>query len=294
MSVDELSLVIPAYNEQGAVVEVVRKCREVLARLVKKFEIIVVDDCSKDETGARAREAGATVIRHAVNAGYGNALKTGIRAAQYAHVAICDADGSYDPADFEKLLREDESIDMVVGARTGNEFLGKGLKRVARWWQLHLVRFTVGSRIPDANSGMRVFKRTALDHFLWDLCGGFSFTTSVSVAMHSTGCLVKYVPIGYYPRTGASHVRIVRDTLRSLQILVEAIVRYNPLKGFITLTIPVAALALIALALAALAVCLQQPGLAVLLGLVFILGFIASFLLLGMGMLACAVQRRNR
>jgi hypothetical protein len=122
---------------------------------------------------------------------------------------------------------------MVVGARTGKHYWGSPGKRVARWILARLVRFVAGMSTPDVNSGFRIFRKDfALEHSA-RISSGFSFTTTLTLAMLLDERFVKYVPIDYYPRAGKSKVRMRRDALRMLQILVQAILYYNPLKIFL-------------------------------------------------------------
>src|SRR5262249_8004069 len=155
-----VSLVIPAYNEADAIQAVIHKARSVLQAHVCSFEIIVVDDGSRDQTGELARAAGACVVRHPYNRGYGNSLKSGIAAARYEDIVICDADQSYPLDELPLLLQDAACYHMIVGARQGRQFYGSFMKRIGRWLQLALVRFTVGVKVPDANSGFRLIKRS--------------------------------------------------------------------------------------------------------------------------------------
>ena len=92
--IEGLSIVLPAYNEEGAVGGVVRELRAALEPTGVPFEVLVVDDGSTDLTAARAAEAGAVIVTSPQNLGYGLTLRRGIVAAKFSYVLICDADGT--------------------------------------------------------------------------------------------------------------------------------------------------------------------------------------------------------
>ena len=227
-----ISVVIPAFNEAKAIRQTVEEVRAALGSTT--HEILVVDDGGRDATGEQAAAAGARVITHPHNVGYGGALKSGIRAAAYDIIIITDADGTYPNGDIPKLLTEfQRGFNMVVGARSGSHYQESALKAPLRWLLKWLVEFTTGSRIPDVNSGLRVFSRAEALPLLDSLCNTFSFTTSITLAYLMTGRFVGYVPIAYHPRVGETKVRLFRDSLRTLQFIVQAILYYNPLKLFL-------------------------------------------------------------
>ena len=231
---EPVSIVIPAYNEEGAIAPVIRALRA----LPIHAESIVVDDGSSDTTAAVAEAEGAVVVRHPMNAGYGASIKDGIRAATHNTILITDADGTYPISRIPDLLEMfTKGFDMVVGARQGRAYKGSFLKMPARIVFKWLVEFTTGRSIPDINSGMRVFrKQDVLPHFP-EICNGFSFTTTITLIYMLTGKFVTYMPIDYGARVGRSKVKIFRDSLRTLQYIVECIVRYNPLKLFLLLAV---------------------------------------------------------
>lgn len=230
-----ISVVIPAFNEAGAIKETIAEIRKALESL--DHEILVVNDASTDRTGDEAAAAGARVISHPHNLGYGGALKTGIRAAAYDTIVITDADGTYPNADLPRLLAEfRKGFNMVVGARTGEHYHESALKSPLRYLLKWLVEFTTGRRIPDVNSGFRIFSRTEALPYLNHLCNTFSFTTSITLAYMMTSKFVGYVPIAYHPRIGQTKVRLFRDSLRTLQYIVQAILYYNPLKMFLLIS----------------------------------------------------------
>ena len=241
-----ISIVIPAYNEHNAIADAVNRLQTTLSgKDIGEFEIVVVDDGSSDETGAIAAAAGARVVRHPHNIGYGRALKSGISAAKFDTIVITDADGTYPIERIPDLLEKyREGFDMVVGARTGNHYKESALKWPLRILLRFLVEWTAGRRIPDINSGLRIFSRQTIQGYFSHLCDTFSFTTSATLAYMMTGRFVAYLPINYAERVGRSHVRLWRDSLRTLQFIVQAITYYNPLKIFLLLSICCCVLAL--------------------------------------------------
>ncbi len=232
-----VSVILPAYNEEEAVARTVGELRQVLERsAVTMWEIIVVDDGSTDATSRMAEEAGARVIRHLQRLGYGKALKDGIDATKYDAVAIMDADRTYPPDRLPDLLAKfHEGYHMVVGQRLGCHVQDSAVKAPLRWLLKWLVEFTTGSKIPDVNSGFRIFDRREARSYFPRLCDTFSFTTSLTLAYMMNKRFVAYVPVEYRARTGKSKVMLIRDSLRTLQYIVQAVLYYNPIKIFLAL-----------------------------------------------------------
>lgn len=233
-----LSVVVPALNEAAGIGPVLDRLVTELGALGAPHEIIVVDDGSDDGTGDIARQRdGVRVIRHPQNAGYGASVYDGVLAARYERIVITDADGTYPIETLPELLQWARDYDMVVGARTGRAYRGSLFKFPARLAFGALCSFVTGTAIPDVNSGLRVMRRDLVLAFSDPLSRGMSFTTTMTLALLSNGYFVKFVPISYHQRIGSSKVRYVRDTLRASQILVQAIMRYNPIKLFLVLAI---------------------------------------------------------
>ena len=281
-----ISIVIPALNEQDAIVDTVTRITETMRKAqLGPSEVVVVDDGSVDETGERARAAGARVIRHPLAAGYGRALKDGIRAALYETVVISDADGTYPVEAIPALVqRYQEGFDMVVGARTGQHYHESLLKMPLRWVLRLLVEFTAGCAVPDINSGLRVFRRSTVIGYYDHLCDTFSFTTSLTLAYLMTSRFVAYEPIDYHKRVGKSKVRLIGDSLKTIQYILEAAIYYNPLRIYLLMTALVGLGSLVSFGMA----------LATRLSVFFFVGvggIVAATLILSMGLLAVLLRQ---
>ena len=229
------SIIIPAYNEEASIVEVIARVRNVLG---SQCEIIVVNDGSTDRTGALAAAAGARVLTNPTNVGYGFSLKRGFQAASHDCAIITDGDGTYPVESLPKLLAEYErGIDMVVGARQGKTYWSGAAKTIARYCFKWMSEYVVGARIPDINSGLRVIRRSKILPLLPELSNAFSFTTSATLLFFLKHYFVSYIPIEYQERQGKSKVRYIRDALRTMQIMVDIIAKYNPIKLFLLLSL---------------------------------------------------------
>lgn len=237
-SVRGLSMVIPAYNEESGIAQSLDMLLTTLAGIDLPWEVIVVNDGSRDNTVeiVASRYPQVRLVSHPVNIGYGNALKTGIKCATYDWIGICDADGSYPTTELPRLLAEmDKGFDMVTGYRDNLSEHDRWFKRRMRRIYIKSICFLTGMNIPDPNSGLRVFTRALVLEFFDFLCGGFSFTTSLTVLSAEKPCFLKYIPITYNSRKGHSKVAHLRDSVRTLQLIIQGITYYNPIKFFIIL-----------------------------------------------------------
>ena len=233
-SADGVSVVVPAFDEEGGIEASVRELRDVLAELDRESELIVVNDGSTDRTAERARASGARVIDLPENRGYGAALKTGIEAARFDIIVITDADGTYPAKEIPALLELAAQYDMVVGARVGANAAIPFVRRPAKWVLTRLASYLAGRAIPDLNSGLRVLKRHHVKRFEHVLPSGFSFTTSITLASLCSDLLVAYHPIDYLERTGQSKIRPIH-ALEFAILILRTIVYFNPLKVFLPL-----------------------------------------------------------
>jgi glycosyltransferase involved in cell wall biosynthesis len=242
---EPISIVIPAYNEAAAITETVREIRRVLSESGIEGEIVIVDDGSTDNTSEIVAQTDARLIRHPHNRGYGASLKTGIRQARNDVIVIIDADGTYPIDAIPALAEKMSAYDMVVGARTGATVQVPMLRRPAKWMLNRLANYLSGVDIPDLNSGLRAFRKNVAVGFFRLLPSGFSFTTSITLAMLTNDYNVLYIPVNYYKRVGKSKIRPLQDTINFFSLVVRMVLSYRPLRVFIPM---IAALSAVSLA----------------------------------------------
>lgn len=229
-----VTIVIPAYNEEGTVGGQIKDIIAVMDQSDWTYEVIVVDDGSTDGTASEAAKFPVQLVSYPQNRGYGAALKAGIARARAETVVIIDADGSYPSDAIPRLLEVADGYDMVVGARTTEINHTPLIRRPAKWFLRVLASYLAGQRLPDLNSGLRVLKKSLVQRFSHLLPSGFSFTTSITLALLCNDYLVRYHPIDYYRRTGHSKVRAT-DAYGFLLLILRTIVFFNPLRVFMPL-----------------------------------------------------------
>jgi glycosyltransferase involved in cell wall biosynthesis len=229
-----LSVVIPAFNEEGAVRETIEDVRKTLDEAGIENEIIVVDDGSSDDTFEAAKSTGVRVLQNQANLGYGATLKRGIRAAESPYIAILDADGTYPARYLPEMLELCRDQDMVVGDRGAAMRNVPLIRRPAKWMLNTLASFLAERKLNDLNSGLRVFRTEELMPYLPLLPQGFSFTTTITLCMSCGGKRFVYHPIEYGKRVGKSKIRPV-DFLNFVILVLRIIVLFNPLRVFIPL-----------------------------------------------------------
>lgn len=233
----KISVVIPAYNEEKAIEMTLAGIDDMLKPLGIQYEIVVVDDGSIDRTAEIAAAKGVKLIRHNVNKGYGASLKSGIRVASYDYILMIDADGTYPLDQIPLLIKEAGNYDMVVGARTGRDVKISSARKPAKFILNKLAEYLAETKIPDLNSGLRIFKKDVILKFFYILPSGFSFTTTITLALLVNDYSVSFVPINYYKRIGKSKIRPVKDTFNFMFLIIRTVLYFNPLKIFIPVSL---------------------------------------------------------
>ncbi len=251
-----LSIVIPAYNEEESVGACIERALSIEPELKKLgldgLEVIVVDDCSKDRTAEIVKsyiDRGAVLVQHKVNRNYGGALKTGFRNARGQYLAFMDADGTYPPEYYPKMMQAllEQDADLVIGSRmAGVESEMPLTRRVGNFLFATLVTMIGNVRITDSASGQRILKREVLEK-LYPLPDGLNFTPVMSTrALHEDLKMIE-VPIKYEERAGESKLSVVRDGLRFLFTILGTAATYNPVRLLGALSIAAVLLAVLAI-----------------------------------------------
>ena len=224
-----VSIIIPAYNEGKSIGELVAKTKD----LYPEFEIIVVNDGSKDNTASMAKEAGAIVCEHPYNIGNGAAIKSGIRMASGDVFVFMDGDAQHNPEDIGRLLENIPEFDMVVGARSirSQASLGRALgNKLYNWFASYVAKFT----IKDLTSGFRAVKSDIAKNFLYLLPNTYSYPTTLTLGILRNGRSVKYIPIDVKKRKmGKSKLSVLRDGVRFFMIITRICTLYSPLRVFL-------------------------------------------------------------
>ena len=229
----KFSIIIPVYNEGEGVKDTIEDLKDFLEKSELKalYEIIIVDDGSTDGTSEILNKiSGIRLIKHKKNKGYGAAIKTGVKNSENDYICIKDADGTYPKEAIKDLLSFMPEYDMAVGARRGETIKSQSLRNFAKFFLILLVKILTGIKVPDLNSGLRVFKKNLFNEYEHLFPEGFSLTTTITVCSIASDRSVKYLPIDYYPRKGSSKIHPITDTYNFFIIILRTVLYFKPLK----------------------------------------------------------------
>ena len=218
MDRQSIAAVIPAYNEEKHIGDVVRRTRQ------KLDDVLVVDDGSQDKTAERAREAGAEVIVHEKNLGKGETIKTGLRhwlEHDVDLVIILDADGQHRPEEIDRFAAAAGSPHepkLILGTRMNDVSSMPLLRRFVNRWMSQRISAVCGQKIPDTQCGFRLLHRKLIP----ELLGGaarFDYETEMLIIASQKGFRIDSVPISTVYSDEVSSIHPVRDTLRFFKLM---------------------------------------------------------------------------
>ena len=218
MDKSKIAAVIPAYNEEQHIADVVRRTRQ------KLDDVLVVDDGSADETANRARDAGAEVIAHEQNRGKGETIKTGLRHwldRQFDFVIILDADGQHRPEEIDRFVTAAISANepkLILGNRMKDVSSMPLVRKIVNRWMSGRISAVCGQEIPDTQCGFRMLHRQLIP----ELLGGaarFDYETEMLIVASRKGFRINSVPITTVYSDEVSSIHPVRDTLRFFKLM---------------------------------------------------------------------------
>ena len=235
----DVSIVLPVHNEAGHLLAEIERIVESMDAANLKWELIVVDDGSRDGSADIALASKRSrVIRNERNCGTGAARRLGTEAARGRIVVWSDADMSYPNDKIPDLIAAMGDADHIIGARTSEQGTFKLFRVPAKWLIRQLAQYLTQMEIPDLNTSFRAFRRDVALQYTHHLPRGFSCVTTLTMAFLMDGYRVDFVPIEYEQRAGKSKFHWLRDTRRYGLQVIRMMLSYDPLR----VTLPIASL----------------------------------------------------
>jgi len=221
-TVRDVSVIFPAFNEEGNIRCTVETVIRALPKVAMKWEIIVVDGGNSDATALVCDELKAQfpeveIIRHGQNRGYSAALKSGIMSTKYDLIFFSDSDGQFDFRDLEQLIFWSEDYDIVAGYRAKRqEPLYRRIN--APGWNV-LVRLVLGIKLRNIDCAFKVFRRSVFDH-VQIRCVGAMVNTEILAQATQLGMRIRKVKVSYFPRRqrkqSGTNVHVIIKAFREL------------------------------------------------------------------------------
>lgn len=203
-TLSSLSIFFPAYNEEGNIAESVEKAISVASRVTNRFEVIVVNDASADATASIVKKLEKKhpnivhLISHPVNKGYGAALITGIRAAQYDYIFFTDADLQFDLQELSLLTKHVKNYDVVIGYRKIRRDPFIRLLNAKGWNLLNRLLFNL--KVKDIDGAFKLMKRSVVQSLPLQSQGAM-VSAELLIRLSQRGVIFKEVPVTHLPRT---------------------------------------------------------------------------------------------
>ncbi len=217
-----LSVIFPAFNEEANIERTVESARQVLPKLAETWEIILVNDGSKDATTPLCDELAerydeVRAIHHVDNRGYGAALKSGILAARHDFIFFTDSDGQFDLEELKHLIDYASHFDIVTGYRGKRQDPPHRLINAFGWKML--VRMVLGVKVRDIDCAFKVFQRCVFDRVQIRSVGAM-VNTEILAQANAFGMSIHEVRVSHYPRQfgkpSGANLRVIAKAFREL------------------------------------------------------------------------------
>lgn len=219
---NELSVFFPTYNEEAHIENTVKKAKNVLLGLADTWEILIINDGSRDKTGEIAKKLAAQdrrirVITHNPNRGYGGAFKSGFYNAKYEWIAFTDSDGQFDFSEITRFIKKqiETQADLVIGYYKKRR-VGKSKILTSKMWE-YLVFFLFGLKVRDIDCGFKLVRKKVVDNIpkLESERGAF-ISSEFLIKANKLGFKIVEIPVTHYPRTAGE------GTGRNLDVIIES------------------------------------------------------------------------
>lgn len=204
--IDKLSVFLPAYNEEANLENTIRNVSENLKKNIKEWEIVIVDDGSKDKTGKIAdklskKDKHISVIHHNPNRGYGAALKSGLYACRYPWISFIDADGQFDFSEIDRFIdaQEKTKADMVIGFYLKRKVSFLRILNSKMWQTIVYILF--GLNVRDIDCGFKLISKKVVDTIepLQSERGAF-ISSEFLIKAKKSGFKIVEIGVHHYPR----------------------------------------------------------------------------------------------
>lgn len=231
MTKKDITIIIPAMNEENTIESLLESLQNSLKDIEGSHEIIIVDDGSTDNTSSIVKNIpGIRIIRHPYNKGNGASVKTGIQEANGEKLVVIDADGQHDPKHIKEMVLLLDEYDLVVGAR---DSFGVGRRGFGNVLVSKIATYISGITVPDLTSGFRAFKKDKVLEFIHLFPNGFSLPSTSTLAFATSGYNIRFIPIKAHVRQGGkSSIKVFKDGMKFLILIVRMISLFKPLKVF--------------------------------------------------------------
>lgn len=198
-----LSAVLPAHNEEENIETTVNQCVEYLKKSVTRYEVIVVNDGSRDNTRSIVSEISSSnpsvvLVDHEVNMGYGAALLSGFEKASLDYIFFMDSDGQFDISDLDRMLPSVDESCVLIGYR--EDRADSTVRSLSAWLYGMYIALLFGLRVRDMDCAFKIFPTKSYKSIRPIVSGGALFTAEFLIKLKNCGFKIEEFPVRHFPR----------------------------------------------------------------------------------------------